>query len=80
MSAIALSDAQYLLDAYVRAEREILLSGQSTALGDRTLTRADLDQVRAGRAEWEGKVADLTAAAAGQSSGPLGRIRYGVPL
>ena len=35
------------LAMYLEAERKILLSGQSYQIGDRTLTRADLKEVRA---------------------------------
>ncbi len=55
-------------DAYVAAELAVL-QGQSFRFGERMLTRADLVEIRAGRREWEGRVAAETAAAAGGSSG-----------
>lgn len=76
MSAISLADAQYMLDLYLRAEREILTLGQSTAIADRKLTRADLPEIVRAREGWERKVSD---AQAGNGGGPLGRIVYGVP-
>jgi len=76
MSAISLVDAQYMLDLYLRAERDILQFGQSTAIQDKRLTRADLEQIVASRRSWERKVSDLQA---GNGGGPLGRVMYGVP-
>jgi len=73
MSAISLTDAQYMLDLYLRAEREILQYGQSTAIQDKRLTRADLEQIAMRRKEWERKVSDLLS---GTGGGPLGRIKY----
>ena len=34
------------LEMYLAAERKILLSGQSYTIGNRTLTRADLSEIR----------------------------------
>lgn len=41
--------------AYLQAELDILQHGKSSAIGDRTLTMADLAEVRAGRKEWEAR-------------------------
>jgi len=48
--------AQQMYEKYLEAELK-LLEGQTVRFGDRLLTRADLDQVRKGRAEWERKAA-----------------------
>ncbi len=47
--------AQEMLDAYIAAERAVLL-GQSYRFGERQLTRADLAEIRAGRKEWQARV------------------------
>jgi hypothetical protein len=59
-----MSTATDMRDKYLAAEAAIL-GGQSVAWGDRTLTRANLAEVREGRAEWEAKVAAEARAAAG---------------
>lgn len=51
-----MSIAADLLALYVAAEKKILL-GQSVALGDRTLTMANLGEVRAEREKLERRVA-----------------------
>lgn len=45
-----------MLAAYLDAEAKIL-TGQSVSFNGRTLTRADLDEIKKGRREWERKVA-----------------------
>lgn len=49
-----MSTATIMLGLYLDAETKIL-GGQSVRFGERVLTRADLAEVRAGRAEWERK-------------------------
>lgn len=48
--------AQTMLQTYINAEQAVL-SGQSWRMGERQLTRADLAEIRAGRREWEARVA-----------------------
>jgi hypothetical protein len=62
-----MSTATDMRDAYIAAEKAIL-AGQSFAWGDRTLTRANLAEVRDGRAEWEAKANAEARAAAGGGS------------
>jgi hypothetical protein len=50
-----MATAQEMVQFYVDAELKVL-SGQSVRYGERMLTRADLEQIRAGRREWEAKV------------------------
>ncbi len=57
-----------MLALYLAAETAVL-KGQSYRFGERQLTRADLVEIRAGRQEWERKVAAEQAAAAGRSPG-----------
>lgn len=59
-----MSTATDMRDLYIAAETAVL-KGQSYRLGERVLTLADLEQIRAGRREWEGRVAIETAANAG---------------
>ena len=42
-----------------------MLDGRSVTFGPRTLTMLDMDEIRAGRQEWERKVANLEKAARG---------------
>lgn len=52
----ALNIAQKMVDLYTSAEMTVL-TGQSYTIGGQSLTRADLDKIRAGRKEWEAKLA-----------------------
>ena len=72
-----LAEAQAMVAAYIAAEQAIL-SGKEVRLGgagiDRFLRHEDLNMVRDGRKEWEGRVAALQAAA---SNGPtFGGLSY----
>lgn len=60
------------LEEYREAERAILHS-QSYGMGDLTLTRAKLDEVRKGIAELEGRIARI------ESKHSRARLRYAVP-
>lgn len=60
-------------DAYIAAEAAVLL-GQSFELAGRKLTRVDLAEIREGRKEWEQRVRDENAVAAGRR----GPMRYAV--
>lgn len=59
-----MSTATMMLGLYLDAEAKIL-AGQSVRFGERTLTRADLAEVRKGRAEWERKT--ITESSGGAS-------------
>lgn len=63
-----LEDAQAMVLAYTRCESQILL-GKEVRMGgsgtERWWRQEDLDQVRAGRKEWERRVASLQASADG---------------
>lgn len=63
-----MTQAQQMLDQYLAAEQAVL-EGRSVTFGGRTLTMADLNQIRDGRREWERRVQAEQAAAAGQHSG-----------
>lgn len=73
MSNQDLSHAMEMLAKYMAAEAAVL-KGQSYSIDDISVTRADLDKVRAGRIEWEKRVNRLRSG----SSGP--RVRRAVPL
>jgi len=64
-----MSTAADMLALYLAAEADILTHGQSSAIDGRTLTLADLEMIRAGRAEWERKAAAAAAVARGGTSG-----------
>lgn len=74
-----LEDAQSMVAAYVECEKQILL-GKEVRMGgtglDRFLRFEDLDLVRAGRKEWEGKVAKYQQASAGAPT--FGGLSYTV--
>jgi len=71
MTAITLTTAQSMLQFYIDAETKVL-KGQSVKHGERTLTKADLSEIRKGRQEWAGIVDELTAA----SQGDQRRVRF----
>ncbi len=56
--AISLETAKQMLDLYVQAEKEVLLN-QSYKINDRTLTRANLEEISKNRQIWEQKVSRL---------------------
>jgi hypothetical protein len=58
MAGFTLEEATMMRDLYIENEKKIM-SGQEARQGDRQLRYADLDQVRAGRKEWEAKVKSL---------------------
>ncbi|WP_313462481.1 DUF6148 family protein [Pseudomonas nitroreducens] len=62
--AIELTRARTMLERYLEAE-DAVLDGRSVTFGPRTLTMLDMDEIRAGRQEWERKVAKLEQAARG---------------
>lgn len=64
-----MSTATDMLAKYLQAEADLLDHGQSSAFQGRMLSMADLDQIREGRAEWEGRVAAEQRAAVGISGG-----------
>jgi hypothetical protein len=61
-----MSTATHMRDLHLAAETAVL-AGQRFWMGERELTRADLAEIRAGRREWEQKVAaEIAAANAGR--------------
>jgi hypothetical protein len=48
-----------MIDLYVEAEKAIL-TGQSYSIGNRSLTRANLTEIRNARSEWEQRLVNLT--------------------
>jgi len=50
-----MSEATDMLALYISAEKAVL-KGQSYTIGSRSLTRANLPEIRTGRQEWESKV------------------------
>ena len=61
-----MSTAADMVALYTQAEADILAHGQSSAIEGRSLTTADLAEVRAGRLEWEQRAAAEGRAAAGR--------------
>lgn len=53
---MVMTRAQQMVDKYIEAEMAVL-EGRSVTFGGRTLTMADLNQIREGRAEWERRLA-----------------------
>ena len=76
-----LAQAQLTLAQYVAAE-EAVLQGKEVRYSppnggaDRVWRSEDLQQIRAGRQEWERKVAELQDSASGLPT--LGGVRFGV--
>lgn len=65
MAGITLSEAETQLAAYLAAEIKVL-SGQSYEFQGRSLTRADLSEIRAGVAAWDRRVKELASTANGR--------------
>lgn len=63
-----MSTATDMLQKYIDAETAIL-AGQAFKWGDQQLTRADLAEIRAGRAEWQRRVNSENALTAGRTPG-----------
>lgn len=62
--AVTITQAQQILERYITAEQEVL-EGRTVSFAGRTLTMVDLSEIRAGRKEWERKIASLQRAASG---------------
>lgn len=62
-----MSQATEMLALYIAAEQAVL-KGQSVRFGERQLNRADLVEIRNGRAEWQRAVNAEQAVAAGRDS------------
>lgn len=63
-----MTTAQQMLDKYMEAEMAVL-EGRSITFGGRTLSMADLSDIRDGRLEWERRVNASKSNAAGSNSG-----------
>ena len=59
MAGITLAQAETQLAAYLEAETKVL-SGQSYTFQNRTLTRANLSEIRLGIDTWDRRVKQLT--------------------
>jgi hypothetical protein len=64
MAGITLAQAEAKLQQYLDAEEKVLL-GQEYTIGNRTLRRADLAEIREGVTYWNGKVNELSSGGAG---------------
>jgi hypothetical protein len=64
---MAMTQSQQMLQKYLDAESAVL-EGRSVTFGGRTLTMADLNQIREGRLEWERRVQSERASVGGRSS------------
>ena len=62
-----MSTATDMVALYIAAEKAVL-NGQSYTIAGRSLTRANLPEIRAGRKDWELKVQSENAVAQGGSS------------
>lgn len=71
---ITLEQAQDHLEMWLEAELEVTTS-QSYQLGSRSLTRANLEEIRETIDYWQKKVNDLLAA----QNGGRNKVRRGVP-
>lgn len=49
---------QEMIDLYMEAEKAIL-KGQSYSIGNRSLTRSNLTEVRNARSDWENRLANF---------------------
>lgn len=79
MRAMTAPTAQQMLETYLAAELAVL-AGKEVRLSingvDRLFKQEDLSMIQAGRREWESKVAQQTAIAAGRPA--IGGLGFGV--
>jgi hypothetical protein len=75
MAGITLEQAETQLNLYITAEAAVL-SGQRFRIGDKDITRADLEMVQRGITTWEARVQRLTRSATGAGI----RTRQVVPV
>jgi hypothetical protein len=66
---MAMTTSQQMVDLYIDAEKAVL-DGRTVTLGGRTLTMENLQQIRAGRMEWERRAFAESRAASGHRPGP----------
>ena len=75
MAGITLETAQRHLDAWLEAELAVT-NAQSYTIGSRTMTKADLGEIRRAIEYWQGKVATLENE---EKTGGRNRVRRFVP-
>lgn len=75
MAGISKETAQKHLDAWLEAEM-VITTGQSYTIGSRSLTRANLTEIRNAIEYWSGKVQAIENA---EKSGGRNRVRRVVP-
>ena len=75
MAGITLETAQRHLDAWLEAELAVT-NAQSYTIGSRTMTKADLGEIRRAIEYWQGKVAVLENVT---KTGGRNRVRRFVP-
>lgn len=63
-----MTQAESMVQKYLAAEAEVL-EGRSVNINGRTHTMESLSEIRAGRQQWERRVAAEQASARGQSGG-----------
>lgn len=68
MAGITLQQAETQLSAYLAAESAVL-SGQAYSIGGRSVTRANLAEIRAGIDSWNARVVQLNNRTEGRSRG-----------
>lgn len=76
MAGMTLETAQARLDMWLAAEEAVATRGQNYSIGGRSLSRADLGDIRSSIDYWQKKVDQLAASAV---NGGRGRVRYAVP-
>lgn len=72
---MTLNDIQNMVDRYTEAELAVL-QGKSITFNGQQMTMENLSEIRKGRQEWERKLASVTAATAGRSSGGFKLARF----
>ncbi len=58
---ITLEEAKSHLTMWLKAEEKVAVAGQGYKIGNRTLTRADLGEIRRSIEYWENRVERLTS-------------------
>lgn len=76
MAGITLEQAETQLNLYLDAEAKVL-AGQRVRIGDKDITKADLEMIQRGVSTWDARVKQLSASAA---SGGCRVMRRVVPI
>lgn len=73
MAGITLEQAQIQLNLYLNAEAKVL-AGQRVRMGDKDITKADLEMIQRGISTWDARVKQLASSSASGGSRVMRRV------